>query len=230
MRKKKGPYFTYPRILPAGVPPQKDELLPQRLGGRALFLMEFGRMQGVFAPRPKLAVLEIACGSGDLSRLIVDAARARKRAIRVTAVEFTKAAVDEARAKSREYPEIDYVLHPLGSLEELSPGGHDLAVCGFALHLFGIDKAISIIKAMDCSSRGAWMVMDFRRSRWLTMLAEAVGTWSARNGRDLRQAVALTQQTFTARELKNLAFHAGIADYDYRGWFLLHQTLTRIKR
>jgi len=230
MKKVKSPYFTYPRILTPGAPPQKDELLPQRLGGRGLFLMEFGRMQGLFAPRPKLAVLELACGSGELTRLIVDSARARQRAIRVTAIEFSKPAIEEARAKSRDYPEIDYVMHPLDALDELSPGGHDLAVCGFALHLFGVEQAITLLKAMERSSRGAWMAMDFRRSRWLTMLTEAVGTWSAKNGRDLRQAVALTQQAFTARELKNLAFHAGIADYSYRGWFLLHQTLTRIKR
>ena len=230
MKKVKSPYFTYPRILSAGARPEKDELLPQRLGGRALFLMEFARMQGVFAPRPRLAVLEIAAGSGDYSRLIVDAARARKRAIRVTEVEFSKAAIDAARARSRDYPEIDFVLHSLAGLDELAPGGHDLAGCGVALHLFGIDQAVAIIKAMDRSARGAWMAVDFRRSRWLTMLAEAVVSWSSKNGQDPRQAVSLTQQAFTAREMKNLAFHAGIADYEYRGWFLLHQTLIRIKR
>ena len=62
------------------------------------------------------------------------------------------------------------------------------------------------------------------------MLAEALGSWFSKNGRDLRQAVALTQQAFTGREMKNLAFHAGIADYEWRGWFLLHQTLIRVKR
>jgi len=231
VRKKKGPSFTYPRIPLGGKPLEKNEELPQRLGGRALFSLEFSRMlQGVLASRPKLSILELGAGSGDLSRLMVDAARSRKCAVRVMAVEFSKGAVEAARARSRDYPEIDFVMRSLPDLDELRSVGFDLTVCGFALHLFPIEQAIGLLKTIDRTARAGWIVTDFRRSRWLTMLAEALGSWFSKNGRDLRQAVALTQQAFTGREMKNLAFHAGIADYEWRGWFLLHQTLIRVKR
>ena len=230
MKKIKSPYFTYPRIALRERPPEKNEQLAQRLGGRTLFAFEFTRLlQGPLAARPKVSVLELASGSGDFSRLMVDAARAGHRAVRVQAVEFQKSAVDMGRSRSRDYPEIDFVLQSIPGLEELPTAGFDLVVCGFAMHLFGIDQAISLFKTIDRTARDAWLVTDFRRSRWLTMLTEALGTWSSTNGRNLRDTVSLTQQTFTGREMKNLAFHAGIADYQYKGWLLLHQTLIRVK-
>jgi ubiquinone/menaquinone biosynthesis C-methylase UbiE len=231
MKKVKSPYFTYPRIPVSGSPTGKNEELPQRLGGRALFSIVFGRLlQGAAADRQKVSILELGAGSGDLSRLMVDVARARKREIRITAVEFSKADAESARDSSRDYPEIHFEVHSFSGLHELPPGGFDLAISGFALHLFAIDKAIDMVKAMDNTARDGWTIVDFRRTRWLTMLAEVIGTWHSKKATELRQAVALTQQAFTGREMKNLAFHAGIADYQWRGWFLLHQTLSRFKR
>ena len=231
MKKVKSPYFTYPRIPLRGRPPEKNEPLVMRLGGRSLFSFAFARLlQGPLADRPKPSILEISAGSGELTRLMVDMARARNRTIRVTAVEFQKSAVDACRSASRGYPEIDSTLSTVAGLEDLRTAGYDMVVCGFAMHLFPIDQAIVLLKTIDRTARDAWLVTDLRRSRWLTMITEALGSWSASNGSGLQEAVSLTQQAFTGREMKNLAFHAGIADYEWRGWLLLHQTLTRIKR
>ncbi len=233
MKKIKSSHFTYPRIpiRLEGTPPKKNEELPRRLGGRALFALEFSRMlHGVLSSRPKLSVLELSAGSGMLSRLMVDMARSQKRAIRVTAIEFSKGAVDAACNLSRDYPEIDFALNSVSGLNELHSGGFDLTVCGFALHLFSVEKAIRLLQTIDRTARGGWIVTDFRRSRWLTMLTEALSSSFLKNSGDLRQAVSLMQQAFTGREMKNLAFHAGISDYEWNGWFLLHQTLVRIKQ
>jgi ubiquinone/menaquinone biosynthesis C-methylase UbiE len=231
MKKIKSPHFTYPRIPLRGRPPEKNEQLAFRLGGRSLFSFAFARLlQGPLADRPKPSILEISAGSGELTRLMVDMARARNRTIQVTATEFQKSAVDACRSASRNYPEIKPTLSSIAELEDLRTAGYDMVVCGFAMHLFAIEQAIAILKTMDRTALHAWLVTDLRRSRWLTMITEALGSWSASNGSGLRDAVALTQQAFTGREMKNLAFHAGIADYEWRGWFLLHQTLTRVKR
>lgn len=230
MKKVKSPSFTYPRVLVGAKPAEKNEQLPKRLGGRALFTFEFTRLlQNVFASHSKLSILDISTGSGVLSRQMVDLARSQKRTLRVTAVDFQQETLAQARSLSNDYPEINYSLHSLSDLEKIPAGEFDLVTCNFALHLFPIEKAIGVIRTIDRIAKDAWIVTDFRRSRWLTMFAEAFGTWASENGQKLRDSVSLTQQTFTGREMKNLAFHAGISDYEWRAWSLLHQTLIRVK-
>src|SRR4051812_3461263 len=59
-------------------------------------------------PGSELRVLDLATGSGDIPRLVVDFARSAKAKIRVDAVDQQAATIEIARTLSANYPEIEF--------------------------------------------------------------------------------------------------------------------------
>ena len=231
MKKTRGPYFTYPRIPLPPQPLAKNDQLSRVLGGQQVFVREFKRIvQSFLHPRQKLTVLDLVTGSGEFSRLMVDIARDQKWDTQVRAVDFEKPIIDAARKKSPRYPQIDFAFHPLSELDKLSPASFDVAVCCFALHLFSTENAVTLLRCIDRVASHGWLLLDLKRSRLLTMFTEAVGLWFGSEQNGNADGVRSTQQAFSAHEMKNLAFHAGISDYHWKNCFVLGQALVKQKR
>src|SRR5438094_5276382 len=59
-------------------------------------------------PNGKARILDVATGSGDIPRLIVDYARRRNISVHIDAVDQQQSTIEIARRLSGSYPEIDF--------------------------------------------------------------------------------------------------------------------------
>ncbi len=106
-------------------------------------------------------VLDLATGSGDVPRLVVDEARARGAAAHVTAVDQQESTLEIARGLSAGYPEIEFMQGDVLSFD--SGGQYDIVMCSLALHHFSEANAVRLLARARHLSRRNVLVADLRR-------------------------------------------------------------------
>src|SRR5262249_33977202 len=91
-------------------------------------------------PSDKFCVFDMATGSGDIPRLIVDYARRIRAKVEIDALDRQPATLEIARKLSADYPEISY--REANILEWSSVDVYDITLCTLALHHFSNQDAI----------------------------------------------------------------------------------------
>ena len=112
-------------------------------------------------PGAQMRVVDLATGSGDIPRLLVDHARKIGAQIEIDAVDRQPATLEIARRLSADYPEISY--HAANILEWDCAQGYDIALCSLALHHFSDDDAVKLLRRCRELSTRFVLVSDLRR-------------------------------------------------------------------
>jgi len=103
-------------------------------------------------PSDKLRIIDLATGSGDIPRLIVDFARKAGAEVEIDAVDFQASTIEVARKLSVGFPEIGYHcgdIHHFG--DERS---YDIVLFSLALHHFSDEDAVMVLRrCRDLSHR-----------------------------------------------------------------------------
>ncbi len=94
-------------------------------------------------PRSRMRILDLATGSGDIPRFIVDYARRVGAHVTVNAVDQQASTVEIARGLSAAYPEIEFLQ---GDILTLDREPSDMVVCSLALHHFSEADAVAVLK------------------------------------------------------------------------------------
>ena len=102
-------------------------------------------------PGAQMRVVDLATGSGDIPRLVVDHARKIGAQIEIDAVDQQPATLEIARRLSAEYPEISY--HVANILEWDGAQGYDIALCSLVLHHFSDDDAVKLLRRCRALSK-----------------------------------------------------------------------------
>ena len=136
-------------------------------------------LQRWFRPNGKARILDVATGSGDIPRLMVDHARRQNVSVQIDAIDQQESTIEIARGLSAAYPEINFYCADLFEWKNLSPGlkldglkpssfPYDIVLCSLALHHFSDDDAVRALQKIRELSRARVLVADLRRARWLT--------------------------------------------------------------
>ena len=113
-------------------------------------------------PGAEIRVLDLATGSGDIPRLVVDYARKVGATVTVEAVDQQPSTLEIARRLSAGYPEINFVDGDVLSFPE-EHSSYDLVLCSLALHHFEEADAVRLLRrCRELSSRYV-LVSDLRR-------------------------------------------------------------------
>ena len=114
-------------------------------------------------PNDRLRVADLATGSGDIPRLIVDFARSVHAEVKVDAIDGQPATLEIATKLSRGYPEIAF--HE-GNILQWQGGPYDIVFCSLVLHHFSEADAARVLQRCRELSRRLVLVSDLRRG-WL---------------------------------------------------------------
>jgi len=163
----------------------------------------------ILDPRqPRLRVLDLATGEGDLPRELITWCRKRNIAVTVDAVDANVATLAVARELSTEFPEITFHLGDIRTWSSDKQSSWDLVLCSLALHHFSSEDAVQVLQnARQLSSRHL-LVADLKRS-----LMGALGIW-LRTAIFLREPMTVhdarlsIRRAFSSLELAELARRA----------------------
>jgi ubiquinone/menaquinone biosynthesis C-methylase UbiE len=165
-------------------------------------------------PNGKARILDVATGSGDIPRLIVDFARRHNVAVRIDAIDQQSSTIEIARRLSADYPEIEFLSANL--FEWNPPERFDIVHCSLALHHFGGDDAVRVLQKCRELSCEHVLVADLRRSRWLSVGVYLLTAAIYRNAMTKTDARLSAARAFSFEEMRELAERAGWKNFGHR--------------
>ncbi|MEO7724391.1 MAG: methyltransferase domain-containing protein [Chthoniobacterales bacterium] len=157
-------------------------------------------------PGDRLRVLDLATGSGDIPRLVVEFGRRIGAEVQIDAVDFQAATVTIARQLSAEFPEIRYHCADIHLFGEQS---YDIVLFSLALHHFGEDDATALLRRCRALSRRNVLVADLCRGWFAKVGVDLLTTIVFREAMTRNDARVSVERAFSFAELARLARAAG---------------------
>lgn len=169
------------------------------------------------APRP-VTLLDVATGSGDIPRAIVQQARRGGwggRPVRVVATDNHPKVLALARRSCLPYPEITIEKADAFALP-YADRSFDIALCSLAFHHFGFEDAVRALRELGRVARTGFIVNDLVRD-WAACGLIWLLTRLLRANRLTRHDAPLSVlRAFTPDEYVRMAHAAGISSYKIR--------------
>jgi Methyltransferase domain len=174
-------------------------------------------------PGSNFRVVDLATGSGDIPRLVVDHARSIGVAVKVDAIDQQSATLEIARQLSAEYPEISYFE---ANILEWQPRDlYDLALCSLALHHFSEDDAVRLLRHARELSRKFVLISDLRRGYLARVGVYVLTAFIFREPMTRYDARVSAARAFSISELCDLAKRAGWDKFDHKKFRFARQAI-----
>jgi 2-polyprenyl-3-methyl-5-hydroxy-6-metoxy-1,4-benzoquinol methylase len=174
-------------------------------------------------PAAQLRVLDLATGSGDIPRLVIDHARKVNATVTVDAIDQQESTLKIARDLSSDYPEIDFKTGDV--LNFADSAKYDIVLCSLALHHFGDDAAVQLLRRCHELSRRYVLVSDLRRGLLATIGAYLLTAFIFRDSMTRTDARLSAARAFSFREFCSLAERAGWKDFGHARFAFARQAL-----
>jgi 2-polyprenyl-3-methyl-5-hydroxy-6-metoxy-1,4-benzoquinol methylase len=162
----------------------------------------------------QLRVLDLATGSGDIPRLVVDYARQAGAKVTVEAIDQQSSTLEIARSLSARYPEIDFKQGDVLTFGQ--EGQYDLVLCSLALHHFADEAAVRLLERCRLLSRKFVLVSDLRRGLLASVGVHLLTTFIYREAMTRTDARLSAARAFSFREFHSLAERAGWRNFGHR--------------
>jgi 2-polyprenyl-3-methyl-5-hydroxy-6-metoxy-1,4-benzoquinol methylase len=165
-------------------------------------------------PGTRMRVVDLATGSGDIPRFLVDHARRIGARIEIDAIDQQAATLEIARRMSGDYPEISY--HAANILEWDSAQAYDIALCSLVLHHFSDDDAVKLLQRCCELSKRFVLVSDLRRGFLLRAGVYMLTALIFREPMTRFDARLSADRAFSYVEMRELAIRAGWKNFGRR--------------
>ena len=187
------------------------------------YRLVLGFIRNWIKPADKLRVVDLATGSGDIPRLIVDYARKIRADVEIDALDHQPATLEIAQKLSADYPEISY--REANILQWNSVGEYDIALCTLALHHFSNEDAVRLLHRCCQVSRRFVLVSDLRRSFSLVAGVYLLTTLIFREAMTRYDARLSAIRAFSFSEMRDLALQAGWENFGHKKFCFARQAI-----
>jgi ubiquinone/menaquinone biosynthesis C-methylase UbiE len=173
-------------------------------------------------PQSRMRILDLATGSGDIPRSIVDYGRRVGAKVTIDAVDQQASTVEIARALSAAYPEIQFLK---GDILTLTREPYDMVVCSLALHHFSEADAVTVLKRCRELSKKYVLVSDLRRGALATVGVFLLTSLLFREKMTRVDARLSAERAFSFHEFRILAERAGWKKFGHAKFALARQAV-----
>ena len=165
-------------------------------------------------PGDRVRIVDLATGSGDIPRLVVDHARRIGAKVEIAALDRQSATLKIARKLSTNYPEISFVETNI--LEWQPPDRYDIVLCSLVLHHFSDEDAVGVLRRCREFSRKFVLVSDLRRGLLATIGVYLLTALIFREPMTRCDGRLSAARAFSFTELAELARRAGWKNFGHR--------------
>lgn len=170
-------------------------------------------------------VLDLATGSGDIPRALIDRCRRQGRSVAVIASDVSPEILDEARRHLAGYPEVAFAEHDARAVA-LPDRGVDIVLCALALHHFRPHEAALVLREMARLARVGFVLNDITRSRAGYAAAWAASRVATRNRLTHHDMPLSVLRAYTPDEVRHLLATAGLSDATVHSRWLFRMSAT----
>jgi 2-polyprenyl-3-methyl-5-hydroxy-6-metoxy-1,4-benzoquinol methylase len=174
-------------------------------------------------PHESLRIVDLATGSGDISRLIVDYARQIGAHIEIDAVDRQPPTLEIARKLSASYPEISYGEANILEWDSAQP--YDIALCSLTLHHFSDEDAVNVLRRCQELSKRFVLVADLRSGFFLQAGVYVLTALIFRESMTRHDARLSAERAFSFAEMRDLAVRAGWRNFGHKKFRFARQAI-----
>ena len=186
-----------------------------------------GFMQRWIKPGAPMRIVDLATGSADIPRLIVDYARSIDATVEIDALDRQPATLQIAADLSSDYPEIRFVEADI--LKWRPDTHHDIVLNSLALHHFSEEDAIRLLRHCNELSQNFVLVSDLRRGLFLQVGVYLLTALIFREPMTRFDARLSAERAFSFSELRDLANRAGWKNFCHGKFRFGRQAIWREK-
>jgi 2-polyprenyl-3-methyl-5-hydroxy-6-metoxy-1,4-benzoquinol methylase len=174
-------------------------------------------------PGDHVRIVDLATGSGDIPRLIVDRTRKIGAKVEIAALDQQSATIEIARKLSADYPEISFVEANI--LEWQPAGPYDIVLCSLALHHFSDEDAARLLRRCRELSQRFVLVSDLRRGLLATIGVYLLTALIFRELMTRYDGRVSAARAFSFAELDDLAARAGWQNFQHKKFRFARQAI-----
>jgi 2-polyprenyl-3-methyl-5-hydroxy-6-metoxy-1,4-benzoquinol methylase len=169
-----------------------------------------------------MRILDLATGSGDIPRLIVEHARKVEATVTVDAVDQQSSTLKIARSLSAAYPEINFLE---GDVLSFAGERYDLVLCSLALHHFEEADAVRLlVRCRELSSKYV-LVSDLQRGFVATLGVYLLTAFIFRDPMTRTDGRLSAARAFSFPEFRILAERAGWKNFGHAKFAFARQAI-----
>jgi 2-polyprenyl-3-methyl-5-hydroxy-6-metoxy-1,4-benzoquinol methylase len=170
------------------------------------YWLVLGFMRRWIKPGDTLRIVDLATGSGDIPRLIVDHARKIGAQVEIDALDLQSATLEIAKRLSVGYAEISHID---ANILQWNPAEvYDIVLCTLTLHHFSEEDAVRLLRKCRDLSRRFVLVSDLRRGFLLKLGVYLLTALVFREAMTRYDARLSAERAFSFTEMENLARQA----------------------
>jgi 2-polyprenyl-3-methyl-5-hydroxy-6-metoxy-1,4-benzoquinol methylase len=174
-------------------------------------------------PGDRMRIADLATGSGDIPRLIVDFAREVGATVQIDALDQQAATLEIAQELSADYPEIAFVQ---ANILEWNPAEHyDIVLNSLALHHLSEEDAVRLLRHCRELSRRFLLVSDLRRGFLASVGVYLLTSLIFREPMTREDGRASAARAFSFEEMHELARQAGWLTFGHRKFRFARQAI-----
>ncbi len=174
-------------------------------------------------PGDNVRIVDLATGSGDIPRLIVDYARKIGAKVEIDALDRQSATLEIAKKLSAAYPEISF--QETNILDWSPAEAYDIVLCTLVLHHFSDEDAVRVLWRCRESSRDFVLVSDLRRGLLATVGVYLLTALIFREPMTRYDARLSAERAFSFSEMRKLAVRAGWQNFGHKRFRVARQAI-----
>jgi 2-polyprenyl-3-methyl-5-hydroxy-6-metoxy-1,4-benzoquinol methylase len=174
-------------------------------------------------PGARIRMVDLATGSGDIPRLVIDFARKVGAHVEIDAVDQQSATLRIARMLSAGYPEISY--HDGNILDWNGIREYDISLCSLVLHHFSDEQAVNVLRRCRELSKRFVLVSDLRGGFPVRAGVYLLTTIIFRERMTRFDARLSAQRAFSSAEMRNLGIRAGWRNFGHKSFRFARQAI-----
>jgi 2-polyprenyl-3-methyl-5-hydroxy-6-metoxy-1,4-benzoquinol methylase len=180
-------------------------------------------MRRWITPGARMRIVDLATGSGDIPRLIINFARNIGAHVEIDAVDRQPATLQIARTLSSRYPEISY--HEANILKWDCEQDYDVALCSLVLHHFSDEDAVNVLRRCRELSKKFVLVSDLRRGFLLRVGVHLLTAAIFREPMTRFDARLSAQRAFSFSEMRQFAIRTGWKNFGHKKFRFARQAI-----
>jgi 2-polyprenyl-3-methyl-5-hydroxy-6-metoxy-1,4-benzoquinol methylase len=171
----------------------------------------------------RVRIVDLATGSGDIPRLIVEYARQIGAQVEIDALDQQAATLEIARKLSTDYGEISYREANILEMNPAEP--YDIVLCTLALHHFSDEDAVRLLRRCRELSRKFVLVSDLRRGFLLKAGVYLLTALIFREPMTRHDARLSAARAFSFSEMQTLAIRASWENFGHKKFLFARQAI-----
>lgn len=186
----------------------KLETINRLLGGNSATLKGLKKILLKSSKTKTITIVDLGCGHGDILRDVAKFGRKNSYKFKLIGIDANNAAIDYAKALSKDYPELSFETIDIFS-EDFKKQTYDVVLCTLFLHHFKNNEIIPFLKSTVQKASIGVIVNDLHRHKLAYYLFKMIGLF-IKNKMVREDGLTSVLRAFKRNELEAILTKTGV--------------------